>query len=220
MRSSFMIELLSSCQRALHTNEEAPSAASRAMPQRRHLTLCVRCAPLSSFTVSSTCLLPGLLISTSRLMCWPVRCAPLSSLQCVPLYYPGSFPLARFSMFARVFEQISVTLRGPAKMSTNQEENVAQQQPGGSDGYSPFKMAGSPYSPFKNGAPEPHHTSHQMSRPDAFAHVVACCAQATRRQNRRRLLRSPLRCGPLGFPRLAARPPAASVGRHEAAARV
>jgi len=49
-------------------------------------------------------------------------------------------------------------------MSTNQEENVAQQQPGGSDGYSPFKMAGSPYSPFKNGAPEPHHTSHQMSR--------------------------------------------------------
>jgi hypothetical protein len=219
MRSSFMIELLSSCQRALHTNEEAPSAASRAMPQRRHLTLCVRCAPLSSFTVSSTCLLPGLLISTSRLMCWPVRCAPLPFFTVCTSLLPGLF-IFRWPVFLclLVFEQR--TIRGPDTMSTNQEENVAQQQPGGSDGYSPFKMAGSPYSPFKNGAPEPHHTSHQMSRPDAFAHVVACCAQATRRQNRRRLLRSPLRCGPLGFPRLAARPPAASVGRHEAAARV
>ena len=142
---------------------------------------------------------------------------PSRLLQRLLLYYPGFFRWPVF-LCLLVFEQR--TIRGPDTMSTNQEENVAQQQPGGSDGYSPFKMAGSPYSPFKNGAPEPHHTSHQMSRPDAFAHVVACCAQATRRQNRRRLLRSPLRCGPLGFPRLAARPPAASVGRHEAAARV
>ena len=53
-------------------------------------------------------------------------------------------------------------------MSTQDDENVAQQQPSGNDGYSPFKMGGSPYSPFKNGAPEPHHISHKTRCPGAF----------------------------------------------------
>ena len=105
-------------------------------------------------------------------------------------------------------------------MSTHDDENVAQQQPSGNDGYSPFKMGGSPYSPFKNGAPEPHHISHKNEVPWRIPDVVACCAQAPRRIGRRRLRRSSRRCGPPGSPRSAARPPAASAGRHEAAARV
>ena len=65
-------------------------------------------------------------------------------------------------------------------MSTQDDENVAQQQPSGNDGYSPFKMGGSPYSPFKNGAPEPHHISHKNEVRWRIPDVVACCAQAPR----------------------------------------
>ena len=193
-----------------------PSAASCAMPERRYPHCAFGCTPL----VFTVCLRVyyrvynfGLRASDSA------RVSTLGVLKS----RTGSAnymrpPLARYfaSTSLPVFEQH----RGQGTMSSKQDENVAQQQPGDSDGYSPFKMGGSPYSPFKNGAPEPHRTSHQMSRSRAFAHVVACCAQATRRRRHRRRRRSPLRCGPPGFPRLAARPPAASVGRHEAAARV
>ena len=194
----------------LYTHEGAPSPASCAMPERRYLyivhSIIVRsAAPLSSLRVS-TCLLPALLI--------------LALLRGGSVW-EGEGSRRRWPV---IFLSLPVFEIEDSKkahtMTSNQDENVAQQQPGGSDGYSPFKMGGSPYSPFKNGAPEPHHTSHQMSRSRAFAHVVACCAQATRRRRHRRRRRSPLRCGPPGFPRLAARPPAASVGRHEAAARV
>ena len=203
----------------LYAYEGAPSPASCAMPERRYLytvhSIVVRsAAPLSSLRVS-TCLLPALLISASA---GDLRLGG------------GGTGGKGGSLDAPRWPVIFVSLpclksrratRRPT-MSSNHDENVAQQQPGGSDGYSPFKMGGSPYSPFKNGAPEPHRTSHQMSRSGAFrsCHVVACCPQATRRRRHRRLRRSPLRCGPPGFPRLAARPPAASVGRHEAAARV
>ena len=154
-------------------------------------------SPRSSYSVYVCLLTRRLILTPGQAKCRLARLSPLSSL---------------LSFERRLPE--------PTSMSTQDDENVAQQQPSGNDGYSPFKMGGSPYSPFKNGAPEPHHISHKNEVPWRIPDEVACCAQAPRRIGRLRLRRSSRRCGPPGSPRSAARPPAASAGRHEAAARV
>ena len=53
-------------------------------------------------------------------------------------------------------------------MSTNHDENIAQQTSDDHDGYSPFKMGGDVYSPSKMGARTrtmPHHTPQQREPP-------------------------------------------------------